>query len=741
MPTDVKRRSKLLLSDSMYVEYLFELEDYSSVKQNKKQQRKKQQTNKSGINFSLIDHCYNFTNELFLAANSTRSLLSLISVLISIPVIALRIAQCYKRSDLIKHTDRLMVYACIATTLYASVESIQFVRIWNWDVACTVVGMFVEYTSVSVLVITACIGGHLMVLIWQTRCMKRAPDNTDKYKRHEVIYVFLTFLLPLLFIPWPFIHASYGQSGAFCWISFANDDCKPDWNHLVITIMLYYVWMVMVGPFTLVVAVTVVATLCLHVETSSLLVTSEALPGQTVTLRCLVTSFPPDLIYTWYRGGAMIAGQSSSVYSVANFSQSSAGNYTCKASGTYASVQVVFGVALLTPPVIQKVNTTFVTVGNTLQLTCTADSVHLPSYSWRSGNQSITNTSRVTVSVGGSRSGQLLVRQVVYNDSGVYTCVATNSIGRDTADFPVVVQGPPHVSVPGGGVVITPEGSTPLTGLLVDRLSNPIGHLDHDRGWGCVHSVQVQQSISGDSGIGQNVTFPGNSTTGKVWGLSAGSTYWLRLKAVKLGVQELLGTKSWPPPPPQGACPFRRVNVTVLLNGSVVQTLTVQPSWGESCLVSGLMPTTSYTIEVAASNAVGVTSVASSIITPLAVKVRSLNASINDSSVVQYSSDVTTTSLGISLLIEDVEGHLKPYEISHLQWRHRVVGTGPFSEPTDPASLVEALVASFCLIIGALSVRAAVRLCKDSRRRRELSEKVWGYYEMTMLVVDVTFAQ
>ena len=221
-------------------------------------------TSAAGINFSLIDHCYNFTDELFLAANSTRSLLSLISVLISIPVIALRIAQCYKRSDLIKHTDRLMVYACIATTLYASVESIQFVRIWNWDVACTVVGMFVEYTSVSVLVITACIGGHLMVLIWQTRCMKRAPDNTDKYKRHEVIYVFLTFLLPLLFIPWPFIHASYGQSGAFCWISFANDDCKLDWNHLVITIMLYYVWMIMVGPFTLVVAVTVVATLCLR---------------------------------------------------------------------------------------------------------------------------------------------------------------------------------------------------------------------------------------------------------------------------------------------------------------------------------------------------------------------------------------------------------------------------------------------------------------------------------------------
>eukprot|EP00731_Ephydatia_muelleri_P011665 Em0006g559a len=613
-----------------------------------------------------------------------------------------------------------------------------------------------------------------------------------------------------------------------------------------------------------------------YVETSSLLVTSEALPGQTVTLRCLVTSFPPDLIYTWYRGGAMIAGQSSSVYSVANFSQSSAGNYTCKASGTYASVQVVFGVALLTPPVIQKVNTTFVTVGNTLQLTCTADSVHLPSYSWRSGNQSITNTSRVTVSVGGSRSGQLLVRQVVYNDSGVYTCVATNSIGRDTADFPVVVQGPPHVSVPGGGVVITPEGSTPSLvcswiayptpsvtwtmtggggvstggrysspsvgtlvigqvggadeGMYLCSFSNALGNgtgsiqlvvIDKPTGlvvsnvgghslelrWNAITSrTRVDQYVLEygvqDNPSSKNVTFPGNSTTGKVWGLSAGSTYLLRLKAVKLGVagtpgNQIMATTTTTAPvlalvsinplddgrslqvrwhiSDTGGMSIQAVNVTVLLNGSVVQTLTVQPSWGESCLVSGLMPTTSYTIEVAASNAVGVTSVASSIITPLAppstptkpsivaetshsismktfidsigsapvqfilINVSELhsgqsqviNASINDSSVVQYSSDVTTTSLGISLLIEDVEGHLKPYEIyTFAVAAQSVVGTGPFSEPTDPASLEWDYIlyaisggtgGIILLIIVALSCVLLYACVKNSRRRRELS--------------------
>ena len=90
------------------------------------------------------------------------------------------------------------------------------------------------------------------------------------------------------------------------------------------------------------------------------------------------------------------------------------------------------------PPVIRKTNTTYVTIGDTLRLNCTADSVSPPSYTWRSGNQPIANTSRVTVSNG---SGLLFVGQVAYNDSGVYTCVATNSIGQDAADFIVVVQG------------------------------------------------------------------------------------------------------------------------------------------------------------------------------------------------------------------------------------------------------------------------------------------------------------
>ncbi|KAL5500354.1 hypothetical protein EMCRGX_G011901 [Ephydatia muelleri] len=674
--------------------------------------------------------------------------------------------------------------------------------------------------------------------------------------------------------------------------------------------------------------------------------TFEVREGQSLTLVCPTASFPPATFYTWSRestpsssSSPTLSEGSSPVYDIVNASLTNAGVYVCRSTNNYAStIDATLRVFVLAPPVIQKVNTTFVTIGNALQLNCTADSVHLPSYSWRSGNQSIANTSRVTVSVGGSGSGQLLVRQVVYNDSGVYTCVATNSIGRDTADFPVVVQGQNQIEISqsicgrgeggmgyelvparaeggmghglvparaeggmghglvparaeggmgyglvparakvewvmgwyqpeprvewvmgwyqpeprvewvmgwyqpelrvewvlGGGVVITPEDSTPslvcswiayptpsvtwtMTGgggvstggrysspsvgtLVIGQVggadegtylcsfSNALGNgtgsiqlvvIDKPTGlvvsnvgghslelqWNAIMSrTRVDQYVleygAQDNPSSKNVTFPGNSTTGKVWGLSAGSTYLLRLKAVKLGVagtpgNQIMATTTTTAPvlalvsinplddgrslqvrwhiSDTGGVSIQAVNVTVLLNGSVVQTLMAQPSWGESCLVSGLMPATSYTIEVAASNAVGVTSVASSIITPLAppatptkpsivaetshsismktfidsigsapvqfilINVSELhsgqsqviNASINDSSVVQYSSDVTTTSLGISLLIDDVGGVVKPNTLYVFSIAARNnVGASRFSEPTDPTSLV-----------------------------------------------------
>lgn len=223
----------------------------------------------AAVNFS-IDYCYNFTDEWFVAVNLARSGLSLLSVLIGVPVVVLRIWQCYKQSNLIKHTDRLMVYACITTTLYASVESVQFVRILSLDVACSVIAALVEYMSISVLVITTCIGCHLIILIYQTRCLKHPPHNADKYKRHEIIYIFLTVLLPILFVPWPFFYPppgqsyGYGPSGAFCWITITDEDCKPITSSVVHAVLLYYVWVAVVWPFTLVVIVAIVVTLCLR---------------------------------------------------------------------------------------------------------------------------------------------------------------------------------------------------------------------------------------------------------------------------------------------------------------------------------------------------------------------------------------------------------------------------------------------------------------------------------------------
>ena len=61
--------------------------------------------------------------------------------------------------------------------------------------------------------------------------------------------------------------------------------------------------------------------------------------------------------------------------------------------------------------------------------------------------------------------------------------------------------------------------------------------------------------------------------------------------------------------------------------------------------------------------------------------------SINDNSVVQ-SLNATMTSLGISLLIGDMGGLVKPYVVYVFSVAaSNNIGASHFSDPTDPASL------------------------------------------------------
>ena len=90
-----------------------------------------------------------------------------------------------------------------------------------------------------------------------------------------------------------------------------------------------------------------------------------------------------------------------------------------------------------------------------------------------------------------------------------------------------------------------------------------------------------------------------------------------------------------------------------------------------------------------------------------------VNVSLNDSSVVQ-SSNITTTSLGISLVIAEGSGlvvHSRPYVFSVAAGNS--IGVGHFSEQSEPASLGEtfSLCARELVLCVCMCVCVCVHVC------------------------------
>ena len=209
-----------------------------------------------------ISNCYNLTGSEVFTALILRSSLSFVSLILGLPIVALWIVQTCTSRKPVKDTDRLITYISIATMLYASTQSLQWLHIFASHAYCSVLGVVIEYISLSVLVLTACVGFHLSLLIRQTRCLKFAPEGTVAYRRQEIAYLLLTTLLPLLLIPWPFFFDLYGDSKAWCWIKSTDQECKPILRGVVLSFVLYYAWAAVLLPYAVVIISVVLAILC-----------------------------------------------------------------------------------------------------------------------------------------------------------------------------------------------------------------------------------------------------------------------------------------------------------------------------------------------------------------------------------------------------------------------------------------------------------------------------------------------
>uniref|UniRef100_A0A8C9FJV1 Ig-like domain-containing protein n=1 Tax=Pavo cristatus TaxID=9049 RepID=A0A8C9FJV1_PAVCR len=78
-----------------------------------------------------------------------------------------------------------------------------------------------------------------------------------------------------------------------------------------------------------------------------------------------------------------------------------------------------------------------VTSGNTVYFTCRAEGNPKPEIIWLRNKTPLPSDPRITI----TPSGGLYIQNVKQEDSGEYTCFATNSIGNIHATAYIIVQG------------------------------------------------------------------------------------------------------------------------------------------------------------------------------------------------------------------------------------------------------------------------------------------------------------
>ncbi|XP_059334168.1 hemicentin-1 [Ammospiza nelsoni] len=175
----------------------------------------------------------------------------------------------------------------------------------------------------------------------------------------------------------------------------------------------------------------------------------SVIAGEDVTLPCEVRSLPPPII-TWAKEMQLISPFSprhtflpSGSMKISETQVSDSGMYVCVATNIAGNVTQSVKLSVHVPPRIQRGPRVLkVQAGQRVELPCSAQGVPAPSVSWLRGTSAVPTDGGKFLQ---SPDGALAISSVQLPDAGIYTCVATNSAGSDTAEVTVQVQEPPTI--------------------------------------------------------------------------------------------------------------------------------------------------------------------------------------------------------------------------------------------------------------------------------------------------------
>ncbi|MGH0131433.1 UNVERIFIED_CONTAM: hypothetical protein FKN15_007170, partial [Acipenser sinensis] len=164
---------------------------------------------------------------------------------------------------------------------------------------------------------------------------------------------------------------------------------------------------------------------------------------KSVPLLCEAQGYPaPEVI--WHKDGHLVTESvrlrvlSSGALQITFAQPSDTGRYTCTVANVAGSSNIEMSLIVHVPPTIRSSETEYSVIESSqMVLPCVADGVPQPLISWQKEEVPLSDTlGKYTV----MQSGELLVDNAQPDDTGSFTCVASNVVGQDSKTMSLTVH-------------------------------------------------------------------------------------------------------------------------------------------------------------------------------------------------------------------------------------------------------------------------------------------------------------